>query len=186
MNKIILDLAVTLDGFIEGPNGEIDWLMGDGTTDFADIMNDILDGIDAIFYGRISYELWGNYTPDDADPKLQKAYELLHSKQKYVFSESMESDGTGAIFIHSDIKEEVARIRKEHQGNIWLYGGGKLTTTFVNLGLVDVFRLAVHPVILGSGKQLFKDLTGRTMLKLVSAKADDPAALLLNYETVRD
>lgn len=187
MSKIILDLAVTLDGFIEGPNGEIDWLMGDSNTDFAEILNDILEGIDAIFYGRVSYELWGNYVPEAGEgPKLRKAYDLLHSKQKYVFSETQVGDGSNAIFIHSNIEEEVARIRQQHTGNIWLYGGGKLTTTFINLGLIDVFRLAVHPVILGSGKPLFKDLKDRTNLKLVSTKSDESGLLLLNYETVRD
>jgi dihydrofolate reductase len=183
MSKIILDLAVTLDGFIEGPNGEIDWLMGDGTVDFADILNDILVGIDAIFYGRVSYELWGNYIPEgDEDSRLTKAYDLLHSKQKYVFSETQKEDGSNAIFINSNIAEQVEEIRKKHKGNIWLYGGGKLTTTFINLGLVDVFRLAVHPVILGSGKPLFKDLKNRTDLKLVSTKIGDLGVLLLNYE----
>lgn len=54
MRKIILDVAVTLDGFIEGPNGEIDWLVNDQETDFGDILTDILADIDAIFYGRIS------------------------------------------------------------------------------------------------------------------------------------
>jgi dihydrofolate reductase len=61
MRKIILDLAVTLDGFIEGPNGEIDWCIMDEDMKFTDF----LAGIDTIFYGRISYELWGNYQPDD-------------------------------------------------------------------------------------------------------------------------
>jgi dihydrofolate reductase len=65
MRKIILDLAVTLDGFIEGPNGEIDWIVSDGETDFGDILNEILVDIDTIFYGRVSYELWGNYRPPE-------------------------------------------------------------------------------------------------------------------------
>lgn len=58
MRKIILDLAVTLDGFIEGPNGEIDWLVKDEGTDFGDILTGILADIDIIFYGRVSYEKW--------------------------------------------------------------------------------------------------------------------------------
>jgi len=87
MRKIILDLAVTLDGFIEGPNGEIDWLEGDENTDFGDILNNILVGIDSVFYGRVSYDLWGNFQPgEDASPKLKEAYRSLHNKKKYVFS----------------------------------------------------------------------------------------------------
>ena len=182
--KIILDLAVTLDGFIEGPNGEIDWLMGDENTDFADILNDILKGIDTIFYGRISYEKWGNYTPDNGGDKLAAAYNNLHSKTKYVFSTSHAGDGK-AIFIHSNIKDEVNKILQQPGENIWLYGGGKLITTFINLGLIDVYRLAVHPVILGDGKPLFEHIRTRVDLTLVETKPAHSGVLLLTYETNR-
>ncbi|HMI01544.1 MAG TPA: dihydrofolate reductase family protein [Pedobacter sp.] len=184
MRKIILNLAVTLDGFIEGPNGEIDWITGDTQTDFADIINDILVGIDAIFYGRISYELWGSYRPEEGSPKLKEAYELLHSKKKYVFSTTMADDGKATI-IRSDIKEKVQEILKQPGENIWLYGGGKLTTTFINFGLIDAYRLAVYPVILGSGKPLFENIKDRTNLKLIDVKHSENGILLLNYETRR-
>ena len=143
MRKIILDVAVTLDSFIEGPNGEIDWLAKDEETDFGDILNDILIDIDTIFYGRISYDLWGNYYPEEnASPKLKEAYNLLHSKKKYVFSRTKTNDGK-ATFINSNIKESVQEILKQPGKNIWLYGGGKLITTFINLGFINVYRLAV-------------------------------------------
>src|SRR6266480_2718295 len=127
MRKIILNLAVTLDGFIEGPNGELDWLVRDEETDFGDILNEILLDKDIIFYGRISYERWGNYQPaENTSPKLRKAYGLLHSKMKYVFSRTKTNDNTNAIFINSDIKERVREIKQQPGKNIWLYGGGKL------------------------------------------------------------
>ncbi len=184
MRKIILDVAVTLDGFIEGPNGEIDWLAKDENTDFGDILNDILIDIDTIFYGRISYDLWGNYSPgENASPKLKEAYDLLHSKKKYVFSKTKTNDGK-AIFINSNIKESVQEILQQPGQNIWLYGGGSLITTFINLGLVDVYRLAVHPVILGSGKPLFENLKDRVELKLNDAKPSKSGVILLTYETI--
>lgn len=183
--KIILDLAVTLDGFIEGPNGELDWLVKDDKIDFADILNEILDGIDTIFYGRVSYEKWGNYEPPaDAEDKLKEAYRLLNSKTKYVFSTTKTGDGK-AIFINSDIKGNVAKILKEPGENIWLYGGGRLITTFINLGLVDEYRLAVHPAIIGEGKPLFEDIRTKVNLKLVEARPSDSGVVLLIYETIR-
>ena len=183
MRKIILDLAVTLDGFIEGPNGEIDWLVKDEETDFGDILTNILADIDTIFYGRVSYDLWGNYYPEkNASPKLKAAYDLLHSKKKYVFSRTKKSDGK-ATFIDSNIKERVEEILQEPGKNIWLYGGGKLITTFMNLGLVDVYRLAVHPVILGSGKPLFEIIKASVGLKLIDAKPSSSGVILLTYET---
>lgn len=183
MRKIILDVAVTLDGFIEGSNGEIDWLAKNEETDFGDILNGILVDIDTIFYGRVSYDLWGNYSPDEnASPKLKEAYNLLHSKKKYVFSTTKTNDGK-AIFINSNIKERVMEILEQPGENIWLYGGGKLITTFINLGLVNVYRLAVHPVIIGSGKPLFENIKDRVELKLIEAKPSRSGVILLTYET---
>ena len=182
MRKIILDLAVTLDGFIEGPNGEIDWLVKDEEIDFGDILGDILVDIDTIFYGRVSYDKWGNYHPgENASQKVKEAYDLLHSKTKYVFSTTKTNDNNNAIFINSNIKERVLEMIQQPGKNIWLYGGGKLITTFINLGLVDVYRLAVHPVILGSGKPLFKDIKERVRLKLSDVKASKSGVILLSY-----
>ena len=184
MRKIILDLAVTLDGFIEGPNGEIDWLAVDEHIDFGDILSDILIDIDIIFYGRVSYEKWGNYRPENASQKLTEAYDLLHSKTKYVFSTTKTGDDK-AIFINSNIKERVSEIIQQPGKNIWLYGGGKLITTFINLDLVDIFRLAVHPIILGTGKPLFEDIKRRVELNLISATPWKSGVNLLKYQAVK-
>jgi dihydrofolate reductase len=182
MRQIVLNLAVSFDGFIEGPTGEIDWLVRDETIDFADILNDILSDKDAIFYGRVSYEKWGNFTPPEAGPKLKQAYELLHGKQKYVFSRTQTGDGTDAIFINYDVEERVREIKEQPGENIWLYGGGKLITTFLNLDLVDEYRLAVNPVIIGQGKRLFDDIEARHRLDLVEAKGHPSGVTLLHYK----
>ena len=143
MRKIILNLAVSFDFFIEGPNGELDWLVRDEETDFGDILNEILSDKDIIFYGRVSYEKWGNFHPEaNASQKVREAYKLMHSKTKYVFSRSKTDDSTDAIFINSNIKERVLAIKKQPGKNIWLYGGAKLITTFLNLDLIDEYRLA--------------------------------------------
>jgi len=187
MRKIILNLAITLDGFIEGPNGELDWLVRDERTDFGDILTDILSDKDIIFYGRVSYEKWGNYQADEkASSKLKEAYKLLHSKTKYVFSKTKTSDNSNATFINSDIKERVLEIKRQPGKNIWLYGGAKITTTFLNLDLIDMYKLAVHPVILGSGKPLFASIKERHKLKLTEAKGYSSGVTLLTYEADRN
>lgn len=183
MSKIILDLTMTLDGFISGPNGEIDWIVNNESTDFGDILSEILTGVDAIFYGRKSYELWGNYQPpEQASAKLKEAYQLLHSKTKYVFSKTVEGDETNAIFINSDIEQKVLEIKKKLKGNIWLYGGGKLITTFVNAGLIEVYRLAIQPVILGEGIPLFKDITQQVGVDLVETNKSESGVVVLTYK----
>lgn len=166
MRKVILDLAVTLDGYIEGSNGEIDWCVMDEEMSFDEFLSDI----DAIFYGRVSYDMWGNYQPEaTAGEEERKLWAGVHSKEKFVFT-SQERTDDRATFITSDLASRVEALKQQPGKNIWLYGGGKLITTFVNLGLVDTFRLAVHPVVLGSGKPLFQDIHDRVSLQLVETK----------------
>lgn len=92
MKKVILDLAVTLDGFIEGPNGEIDWCIMDDDMNF----DGFISSIDTIFYGRVSYDTWGNFQPDaNASPTEQLIWKEVHSKNKFVFSSQSKQYGTG-------------------------------------------------------------------------------------------
>ncbi|WP_373271263.1 dihydrofolate reductase family protein [Paenibacillus sp. MY03] len=179
--KIILDLAVTLDGFIEGKNGEIDWCIMDAEMEF----NHFLDQVDTILYGRKSYDLWGQYTPEIEHSDSEKEFwELVHSKKKYVFSRTQRSTDDQVIFINDGILEEVAKLKNEPGKDIWLYGGASLITTFIHLGLVDEFRLSVHPVVLGEGKPLFADIKQRLNLKTVHTKTFSSGVVQLIYHSL--
>ncbi|MFB3166624.1 dihydrofolate reductase family protein [Neobacillus sp. 179-C4.2 HS] len=181
--RIILDLAVTLDGFIEGINGEIDWCIMDSDMGFIDFLNQI----DTILYGRKSYELWGEYTPEtDVSETEQELWDLVHSKQKYVFSRTQKVTDDKAIFINDQILEEVKKLKNKPGKDIWLYGGSSLITSFIKLGLVDEFRLSVHPVVLGEGKPLFMDIQERLNLKLVHTRSFSSGVVQLIYHLNRD
>ncbi|MBE8712127.1 dihydrofolate reductase family protein [Sphingobacterium hungaricum] len=177
MKKIILDLAVSLDGFIEGPNGEIDWCIMDEDMDF----DGFIDGIDSIFYGRVSYDAWGNYQPEaSASPAEQKLWTAVHSKKKYVFSHKTRND-PNASFISENLPAEVEEIKHGEGKDIWLYGGASLISSFIKLGLVDEYRISVHPIVLGSGKPLFEDLDKRIELKLIKTKPFKSGVVQLIY-----
>lgn len=176
--KIILDLAVTLDGLIEGVNGEIDWCIMDAEMEFTNFLNQI----DTIFYGRKSYDLWGQYIPEDVISDDEKEmWKLIDSKNKYVFSRTQKSDDNKATFINDNLIEEVKKLKRKPGKDIWLYGGASLITTFINLGLVDEFRLSVHPIILGEGKPLFIDIKQRLNLKLVNTRKFSSGVIQLIY-----
>ncbi len=182
MRKVILNLAVTLDGFIEGPNGEIDWCRMDNDSGSESFFDKFLADIDTIFYGRVSYDLWGQYQPaENASDAEKKIWQAVHSKSKYVFSRNPKEDGK-AIFISSDIVTRVNEIKKQPGKNIWLYGGADLITNFINEGLVDSYLLAVFPVILGSGKPLFANIKNRIGLKLNAVETSTSGVILLNYD----
>jgi dihydrofolate reductase len=178
MRDIILDLAVSLDAFIEGPNGETDWCI------MEDDFPGFLSGIDTIFYGRVSYDMWGNYTPEvSAGLSEQVLWKQVHSKQKYVFSRESRVD-ENAIFISNDIPEKVMEIKKQKGKDIWLYGGANLIKSFINLGLIDTYRISVHPVVLGSGKPLFEGLKDRLNLKLIETNRFSSEVVQLVYKPV--
>lgn len=184
MRKIILDLAVTLDGFIEGPNGEIDWIhtSEDPEATFDSVFGKLLSRIDTIFYGRTSYELWGNFMPDEQAPAMiRQLYEVIHTKKKYVFSHSKTDDGKATFITMDHVQEIIQQPGKD----IWLYGGGQLITSFMNRGLVDTYQLAVFPVILGAGKPLFKDIKERAGLKLNEVKSSKTGVVTLSYDKVK-
>ena len=125
----------------------------------------------------------GNFQPDEtASQKTNDAHKLMHSKQKFVFSNTAKGDNTSAIFINSNIKEKVLEIKKQEGENIWLYGGASLATTFLNLDLIDEYRLVVHPVILGKGKPLFQNIEDRYKLTLTDVKTYKTGVILLTYK----
>jgi dihydrofolate reductase len=178
MKKVVLDLAVSLDGFIEGSNGEVDWCIMDEDIDF----DGFLSSIDTIFYGRVSYEAWGNFQPgEDAGEVESNLWKAVHSKKKYVFS-SQDRAFDNATVIHSDVSERVAEVKKQGGKDIWLYGGAALVKTFIHLNLVDVYRISVHPIVLGKGKPLFEDLKERIKLNLIKTNTFRSGVVQLIYE----
>ena len=178
MRKILLDLATTLDGFVEGPNGEVDWCIMDDDMDF----NGFLSSIDTIFYGRISYDGWGNYQPPPDAPESEKImWASVHSKRKYVFSHQPRHD-QHATFISENIVEQVNQIRNQPGKNIWLYGGASLIKTFIDHNLIDQYRISVHPTVLGAGKPLFQNLKNRISLKLVAVNRFRSGVVQLIYD----
>ena len=169
MRKIVLQLAVSLDGYIEGPNGEFDWCFTD--QDYG--MSEFFKRIDSTFMGRKSYELV-LAMESEAPPGFPKMKE-------YVFSTTMSNVKEGVILIRGDIKNEVEKIKREKGKDIWLFGGAELISSLMNLQLVDEIILAVHPVVLGSGKALFKDIKERTWLTLTGHKIYPNGLVFLTY-----
>lgn len=176
MRKIMLNLAATLDGFIEGPNGEIDWCILEDDMQF----DRFLDSIDTIFYGRVSYDFWRSYQPDGAAAEMEKKLSAaIESKKKFVFSSQLRIDEQ-ATFISTDVVAQIEKIRNQPGKDIWLYGGAKLITTFIENGLVDEFMLSVHPTVLGAGKPLF-EISHRLNLTLKETKVFKSGVVQLNY-----
>jgi len=167
MRKVILNIAVSLDGFIEGPKGEFDWCFTDQDYGMTDFMN----RIDTIFFGRKSYDLM-----------LKMGENFYPDKIKYVFSNTLKNTESDINIIKRDVKKEVIQIKNQTGKDIWLFGGAALITTFINYGLVDELQLAVHPILLGQGKSLFIDIKERINLTLTDTKTFSSGLIQLIYE----
>ena len=183
MRKVILSLACSLDGYIEGPNGEIDWISF--TEETGNTLNEFLKELDTVFYGRVSYEAWGTYSPPEAtSPGEKEFYENFSRLQPYVFSRTKKTFAGDPIVVDSNIEQLVKDLKQREGKNIWLYGGADLAKSFANLNLIDEFRLAILPIILGKGKSLYQDIQHRIPLKLLKVQHSASGMVELNYERV--
>ena len=170
MRKVVLGLAVSLDGFIEGPNGEYDWCFTDqdyGLTDF-------FKSINSIFMGRKSYDV-ANTTAETNPWK---------GMTTYLFTNTIDKAPSNDVKLVRSM-DEVAGILRQPGKDIWLFGGAELTTVFINAGLIDELWLSIHPILLGSGKPLFQNINGRKQLKLVESKTYDSGLVSLKYSQMK-
>jgi dihydrofolate reductase len=172
MRKLILSVATTLDGFIEGPHGEYDWCFTD--QDYG--LSDLLNRVDSAFLGRKTYELTKMMDSNDESG--------LPDLKQYIFSTTLKNVKEGETLIDSNILEEVEKIKNQNGRDIWLFGGANLTTTMLNLCLVDEISLAVHPILLGIGKPLFSNVNQIIKLALISSQSYSTGLVTLNYNII--
>ncbi|SHG30047.1 dihydrofolate reductase family protein [Pedobacter caeni] len=173
MRKLILGLAITLDGYIEGPNGEYDWCFTD--QDYG--LNEFFERIDAIFIGRKSYEMLQQHS-DNGSGEVVPGMPAL---TEYVFSKTLTSVKDSAVLISEDSIAEARRIKNEPGKDIWLFGGALLYDSMMKEGLVDELWLSVHPILLGGGKLLFQDQTGRRKLRFLESTTYETGLLSIRY-----
>lgn len=168
MRKVILNVAVSLDGYIEGPNGEYDWCFAD--QDYG--MSAFFEQIDLIFMGSKSYKLIKSSGDINAFPQT-----------KCVFSDSLQPEENPDVHIirSADFKERVLEIKNELGGDIWLFGGAELMSSFLKENLIDDFMISIHPIILSGGKLMFNPLNTRAELVHTGTKTYSSGLVQVYY-----
>ncbi|MEX0647947.1 MAG: dihydrofolate reductase family protein [Balneolaceae bacterium] len=191
MKKIFLHIMISLDGFIEGPDKELDWHFVD--REFEEYSNNMLRSIDGILIGRKVYQLFVDYWPaaaenpsgaaDPSDPSLHiEAAHLLNELPKYVVSTTMEkAEWNNSHIISGNIFEELTRLKKG-EGNIALFGGASLVSSMMEMNLIDEYRLIVNPVLLGGGTPLFNGGYKRSALKFMDLIKFKSGAVAYTYK----
>ncbi|MGN6563902.1 MAG: dihydrofolate reductase family protein [Thermomicrobiales bacterium] len=182
MRNVFLFMMVSLDGFFEGPNQEIDWHNVDD--EFNDFAIKQLDEIGALLFGRVTYQLMASYWPTPAaladDPIVA---EKMNTIPKVVFSTTLDTvDWANTRLVRGDASAEVMKLKQQPGKDLAIFGSADLTTALLEAGLVDELRIMVNPVALGNGKPLFAGLRDRVNLKLVNSRGFDSGNVLLSYQ----
>jgi len=186
MRKIIFLIHVTLDGFIAGPNGEMDWIVYNN--EVAQYSYDLHDTTDTAIYGRTTYEMMAAYWPTmledpNGDPRDRTHAHWLEGATKIAVSSTLESvDWENTILIRDNLAEEFTKLKQQQGKDMWLLGSPTLARSMMQLNLIDEYRLNVNPVVLGSGKPLFGELKHQMNLKLIEAKTFEGGVVALRYE----
>ncbi len=193
MRKIIAAMQISLDGFIEGPGGELDWAMAEDKYLWKEVF-EMLKTVDACVLGRVMYPDYEKYwmavleNPTGvlsisgmAPTKNEIAYaRLADTIPHYVLSRTLEKVEWKNTRIIRDI-DDIGKMKEQPGKNIYAVGGATLVSGLVNAGLVDELRLMVNPLLLGGGKALFKDVHERHGLKLVQSRPLKSGKIALRY-----
>lgn len=184
MRKIIMQMSVSLDGYFEGPDREIDWHLVDEELHLH--MNEGLKAMGGFLSGRVGHELMAAYWPTaDADPQSSPAVAefagIWRDMPKYVYSRTLERADWNTTIVRDVVAEEVRELKARPGGDLVL-GGADLAASFLRLGLVDEFRIYVHPVLLGRGRAPFPDPGTLTALRRTGTRTFGNGVVLLQYE----
>lgn len=189
MRKVVFMIHLSLDGLVAGPNDELDWISYDEELEaYAHSMHDLMD---AVIWGRRTYEVMAGYwltVPGnpDSSPAAREHAGFLEDATKIVVSRTLErvdwGDAQNTVLIKDNIAEQINKIKQQPGKDIWLLGSNKLAQTFMQLDLIDEYRININPTVLGEGIPLFEDVTRQFSLKLLDTKTFKSGVVALHYE----
>lgn len=185
MRSVILLMHVSLDGFVAGPNGEMDWIRFDDEQ--IDDVAEITASADTALFGRVTYQMMAGYWPTAADDPAASKHDIDHARwvnpaPKLVFSRTLESvEWENARIVRDNMAAEITRLKAQPGKNLLMIGSATTAHTFMQLGLIDEYRINVNPVVLGGGLPLFAGVKQRFDLKRVGAKPYTSGVIGLHY-----
>ena len=184
MRKVFLFDMISLDGFFEGPDRDINWHLVDD--EFNEFAIEQLAEVDLLLFGRITYELMAGYWPTEqavVDDTVVAG--MMNATSKIVFSTTMDkADWQNTRLVKKDAAIEVAKVKKEPGKDIAIFGSSDLAVTLLQEGLIDELRIIVNPVLLGNGKTLFSGLAEKVDLNLLKTRVFRSGNVLLYYQPV--
>ncbi len=187
VRKIIVTMWTSLDGYIAGPNGEMDWIGEVYDEAMGAYEYDLVSSADTLLLGRVTYQSFAGSWPNVPDNPNASEGEKMYARQlnamrKVVASKTLDSvDWNNSTLIQEIVPEEIMALKNEPGSDIVIYGSASIVRTLTNLGLIDEYQILVHPVILGGGKPLFQNIERKVNLSLASSKTHPSGVVLLTY-----
>ena len=189
MRKIISFMHISLDGFVAGPNGEMNWIkLGE---EIFDHVGKRIGETDTALYGRVTYQMMENYWPTAGDKPDATTHDIKHSKwynkaHKVVLSKTMKDAGlTDTTIISDNVSDKINEIKQQAGGEILLFGSPTATHSLIQQNLIDGYWLFVNPIILGQGIPLFVDIKDKIKLNLLTTQQFTCGVTELNYTVDR-
>jgi dihydrofolate reductase len=178
MRKVIVSNVASLDGFFETPDKKLDWVVTDA--EFFDYAKAMLRGADTLLFGRATYEHMANYWPT---APAEEIAEKMNNLPKLVFSRNLQKvEWNNSRLAKKNPEEEVSNLKEQPGKDMVVLGSATVASCLLQAGLVDEYRVILQPVLIVKGNPLFKDITERMQLKLISARAFGSGVVLLNYQ----
>jgi len=176
VRNVVSGLFLSLDGVAEAPN---EWQFDHFDAGMMAAMTSMLDAQDAVLLGRVTYQEWAGYWPTSTDEPFAS---FINGIPKYVVSTTLDTvEWSGSTLLKGDLAEEIARLKQQPGKNIGVAGSPTLVRSLLENDLLDELTLAVHPVVAGRGKRLFRDGSDLKRLTLVSSTTTETGVALLTY-----
>lgn len=186
MRKVVLYMHCSVDGFVGGPNGEMDWIHVDD--EIFEYAGDQTDRSDTALYGRKTWEMMDAYWPTAADQPNAGKHDIQHSKwynqvPKVIISKTLKGKNLKNVTIVADnIKEEIEKIKRMPGGDIVIFGSPSAVHALMEQNLIDDYWLFINPVLIGQGIPIFRNIQQRTRLQLKKAHPFTSGVVCLHYE----
>jgi dihydrofolate reductase len=186
MRKLKLQVQISVDGFIAGPNGEMDWMVWDWDDKLKNYVNELTEPVDCIIMGRnlasgfIPY--WENVASNPADPQFAFGKKMTDT-HKVVFTKTLDKSGwNNTVLAKGNLENEINRLKNEAGKDIIVYGGATFVSSLLKAELIDELHLFINPVAIGNGMTIFKSLDKKQDFKLVESSGFDCGIVVNKYE----
>ena len=189
MRKLKLQVQMSIDGFIAGPNGEMDWMVWNWDDDLKNYVTALTQNVDTIVLGRKLAEgfipYWDSVAADPANPEVAAGKKFTDTP-KVVFSKTLsQSAWNNTVLANGDLVDQITKLKQQNGKDIIAYGGATFVSALLKHSLIDELHLLINPTAIGNGMPIFKDLESRQNMVLEKSRAFDCGIMLLHYQPKR-